>query len=81
MSGGSAEEEVRLAHVYILLGVLFYLPEGTVLDPVSFQDAGFAIRFFQPDHKLDCSPITTSDGRLVGLLLQNDVISPAGVNR
>jgi len=25
------------------------------------------------DHKLESSPITTSDGRLVGLLLQKDV--------
>jgi CBS domain-containing protein len=27
------------------------------------------------DHKLDSSPITTSDGRLVGLLLQKDVVN------
>lgn len=26
------------------------------------------------DHKLESSPITTSDGRLVGLLLQSDVV-------
>ena len=26
------------------------------------------------DHKLESSPITTSDGRLVGLLLQKDVL-------
>jgi CBS domain-containing protein len=30
-------------------------------------------RFFE-EHKVDSSPITTSDGRLVGLLLRNDVI-------
>ena len=29
---------------------------------------------FMIEHKLDSSPITTSDGRLVGLLLQKDVI-------
>ena len=26
------------------------------------------------DHKLESSPITTSDGRLVGLLLQRDAV-------
>jgi Mg/Co/Ni transporter MgtE len=30
-------------------------------------------RFFD-EHKVDCSPITTSDGRLVGLLRQKDVM-------
>ena len=30
------------------------------------------------DHKLESSPITTSDGRLVGLLLQKDVVDAAG---
>jgi CBS domain-containing protein len=30
-------------------------------------------RFFD-EHQVDCSPITTSDGRLVGLLLRKDVI-------
>ena|SRR5713226_10504706 len=30
------------------------------------------------DHKLESSPITTSDGRLVGLLLQKDAIARAG---
>ena len=29
-------------------------------------------------HKLESSPITTSDGRLVGLLLQKDVVDLAG---
>ena len=29
---------------------------------------------FMIDHKLDSSPITTSDGHLVGLLLQKDVV-------
>jgi hypothetical protein len=29
---------------------------------------------FLDEHKLDNSPITTSDGRLVGLLLHKDVI-------
>src|ERR1700730_4592478 len=29
---------------------------------------------FMIDHKLDSSPITTSDGRLVGLLMQKDVV-------
>jgi CBS-domain-containing membrane protein len=28
---------------------------------------------FMVDHKLESSPITTADGRLVGLLLQTDV--------
>lgn len=32
------------------------------------------------DHKLESSPITTSDGRLVGLLLQKDAIARAGEN-
>ena len=30
---------------------------------------------FMADHKLESAPITTSDGRLVGLLLQKDVIA------
>jgi len=30
------------------------------------------------NHKLESSPITTSDGRLVGLLLQKDVVDAAG---
>jgi len=30
------------------------------------------------DHKLESSPITTSDGRLVGLLLQTDAVRAAG---
>jgi CBS domain-containing protein len=30
------------------------------------------------EHKLESSPITTSDGRLVGLLLQKDAIQSAG---
>jgi len=30
------------------------------------------------DHKLESSPITTSDGRLVGLLLQKDAVEAAG---
>lgn len=30
------------------------------------------------EHKLESSPITTSDGRLVGLLLQKDVVGVAG---
>jgi len=30
------------------------------------------------DHKLESSPITTSDGRLVGLLLQKDVLEATG---
>ncbi len=30
------------------------------------------------DHKLESSPITTSDGRLVGLLLQKDVVGVTG---
>ena len=30
---------------------------------------------FMVDHKIDNSPVTTSDGRLVGLLLQKDVIA------
>ena len=32
------------------------------------------------EHKLDSSPVTTSDGRLVGLLLQKDAIRVAGEN-
>jgi len=30
------------------------------------------------EHKLESSPITTSDGRLVGLILQKDVVGVAG---
>jgi CBS domain-containing protein len=30
------------------------------------------------DHKLESSPITTSDGKLVGLLLQKDVLEVTG---
>jgi len=30
------------------------------------------------EHKLESSPITTSDGRLVGLLMQKDVVGAAG---
>ena len=33
---------------------------------------------FMVEHKLDSSPVTTSDGRLVGLLLKKDVISRPG---
>src|SRR6266849_8985349 len=32
------------------------------------------------DHKLESSPITTSDGRLVGLLLRKDVVDPVRKN-
>jgi Mg/Co/Ni transporter MgtE len=30
---------------------------------------------FMVDHKLDSAPVTTSDGRLVGLLLRKDVVA------
>ena len=33
------------------------------------------IAHFMMEHKLENAPITTSDGRLVGLLLQDDVVS------
>jgi len=33
---------------------------------------------FMSEHKLESSPITMSDGRLVGLLLQQDVVGVAG---
>jgi Mg/Co/Ni transporter MgtE len=33
------------------------------------------------EHELDSSPITTSDGRLVGLLLQKDAVRLAGEGR
>lgn len=33
---------------------------------------------FMAEHKVESSPVTTSDGRLVGLLLQKDVIRLAG---
>jgi Mg/Co/Ni transporter MgtE len=36
---------------------------------------------FMTKHKLDSSPITTSDGRLVGLLLQKDAIRVAGEDK
>jgi CBS domain-containing protein len=35
---------------------------------------------FMDEHKLDSSPITTSDGRLVGLLLQKDLIAQVGAS-
>jgi CBS domain-containing protein len=33
------------------------------------------------EHKLDSSPITTSDGRLIGLLLLQDVVAATGSGR
>ncbi|HET7466631.1 MAG TPA: CBS domain-containing protein [Candidatus Dormibacteraeota bacterium] len=33
---------------------------------------------YMVEHKLECSPITTSDGKLVGLLYQADAVSAAG---
>ncbi len=33
------------------------------------------------DHSLESSPITTSDGKLVGLLFQKDVVAAAGVEK
>ena len=33
---------------------------------------------FMVEHKLESSPVTTSDGRLVGLLLQQDAVRLAG---
>jgi len=35
--------------------------------------AAHEMAHFMVEHKLESSPITTSDGRLVGLLLQKDV--------
>jgi len=32
---------------------------------------------FMTGHDIDCSPITTSDGKLVGLLLQSDALAAA----
>lgn len=32
---------------------------------------------FMTGHKLECSPITTSDGKLVGLLYQTDAVAAA----
>jgi predicted transcriptional regulator len=32
---------------------------------------------FMVEHQLDCSPITTSDGKLVGLLYQADAVQAA----
>jgi predicted transcriptional regulator len=32
---------------------------------------------FMVEHKLECSPITTSDGKLVGLLYQADAVTAA----
>ena len=36
---------------------------------------------FMTEHMLESSPITTSDGRLVGLLYQKDAIRVAGEQR
>lgn len=33
---------------------------------------------FMVEHKLDSAPVTTSDGRLVGMLFQKDVVSRTG---
>ena len=33
---------------------------------------------YMVEHRLECSPITTSDGTLVGLLYQADAVSAAG---
>ena len=35
---------------------------------------------FMTGHKLECSPITTSDGKLVGLLYQADAVRAAAEN-
>jgi predicted transcriptional regulator len=32
---------------------------------------------FMTSHQLECSPITTSDGKLVGLLYQSDAVAAA----
>jgi len=32
---------------------------------------------FMAEHRVESSPITTSDGKLVGLLLQKDMMGPA----
>jgi predicted transcriptional regulator len=36
---------------------------------------------YMDEHKLDSSPITTSDGKLVGLLLRSDAARVAGEDR
>ncbi len=36
---------------------------------------------FMVEHELESSPVTTSDGRLVGLLLRSDVLRLAGLGR
>lgn len=33
---------------------------------------------FMTDHRLESSPVTTSDGRLVGLLMREDAVAAAG---
>src|SRR5712692_1244497 len=48
--------------------------------PSSFRPYVFAdeMAHSRVEHKLESSPITTADGRLVGLLLQKDVVGVAG---
>ena len=48
--------------------------------PSTFRPYAFVhdLAHFMVDHKLESSPVTTSDGRLVGLLLQKDVVEVAG---
>ena len=48
--------------------------------PSTFRPYVFAeeMAHFMLEHKLESSPITTSDGRLVGLLLQADVVKATG---
>jgi CBS domain-containing protein len=44
--------------------------------PSTFRPYAFArdLAHFMVDHKLESSPVTTSDGRLVGLLRQKDIV-------
>ncbi len=48
--------------------------------PSTFRPYAFAhdLAHFMVDHKLESSPVTTSDGRLVGLLMQKDVVEVGG---
>jgi hypothetical protein len=46
------DREVRRAMIYILLGVPFYLPEETKLEPVIYRDGDFLVHLLQPAQSL-----------------------------
>lgn len=45
---GKEDDVEELAQIYILLRVPFYIPDGTLLDPIAYQQGGFVVRLKQP---------------------------------